>query len=112
MLIATHTLAGRPLDWAVAKAQGQEHILPIPRYHEDWAAVGPLIRQYRIGLKAHRHPHDGPCFAAASYNPDGSIGYAPTTGDDELEAVLRCVVLHQLGGIVDVPERFFNDEES
>ena len=109
--ILSRHLAGRALDLAVARAEGLayadgwlvrpsrrangrwkgEHTMPLADYRpsQDWEVAGPIIEREQIGVcrdhlgwVAHRGPWPR-CLA---------------TGDNALQAAMRCYVISRFGG--------------
>ena len=112
MKIKTAELTGRPLDWAVAKCEGNEftyedhpaHELLCLDYSTDWWQGGPIIEREEIGIS-----RNAPCSKNREWEARPSItakgaggkwGYGPTP----LIAAMRCYVASKLGDEVEVPE--------
>ena len=93
MLVKTHEIKGRALDYAVAYSNGHG----IDGYHPstDWAQGGPLIEAEGIDLskagrlwwavKTHKHI---------------------ATDESALVAAMRCYVLHKWNDQIEIPEEF------
>jgi hypothetical protein len=104
----TNELSGAQLDWAVARAEGQEVefedgelCLPSSYYKdgdpykpsEDWAQGGPIIQRERIRLDPR-----GVWVAGHDSSNDEYLGATP------LIAAMRCYVASKLGEEVEIPE--------
>lgn len=94
-LIETRKLSGRKLDYAVAVAQGYNHLGHYPLYNPSscWEACGFLIEKYLIRLI----PTIG--------------GWQASVGDNEVmkaetpqEAVCLAIVVSKLGNEIKIPE--------
>lgn len=117
----TSELTGAALDWAVAKAEGEEAELNKGeivtwRYiigrefrlvwepSNNWSQGGAIIEREEIGIK-----RNAPCSAGREWESSPSItakgaggkwGYGPTP----LIAAMRCHVASKLGDEVEIPE--------
>jgi hypothetical protein len=118
----TSNLVGKPLDWAVAKAE--EVLYPKgdirlfegrlffiePGNHEvpdgwrkydpseNWAQGGPILESECMELSVCATSLDGMWVAKS---PEW---YLPSSGPTPLVAAMRCLVQSKLGSEVDVPE--------
>lgn len=115
----TCELSGAALDWAVAKADG-EQIVEFEGKHSvivgfrlnpirtpggytpstDWSQGGPLIFEYRVNL----HEVSDDCWEAWV---TGREEYRYKGGDAPLVAICRAVIASQLGDTVNVPAELF-----
>lgn len=129
MKIKTAELIGKPLDWAVAKCEGEvtelcfdgftwgfklngqlkvmakgwaQSMVYLPS--TDWSQGGPIIEREEIGIR-----RNAPCSKGREWEASPSItakgaggrwGYGPTP----LIAAMRCYVASKLGEEVEVPE--------
>jgi hypothetical protein len=106
-------LAGKALDWAVAKCDGQPvywHAKDEALYmgfgtgdnayapSTDWAQGGSIIEQNWINVS---NEHDAWVAEIADDAPDG---YISATGYTPLVAAMRCYVKSRLGDKVSVPD--------
>jgi hypothetical protein len=105
----TSELIGRPLDWAVCKAQGIDYVERFcvdaaGREHEatspstDWAQSGPIIE--REIAKIERFSDALWEATAFTKNAQDIVQSGPTP----LIAAMRCFVASKLGDEVDIPE--------
>jgi len=109
--IKTAELTGAALDWAVAKAEGNEVSIrngclwiPTECYSTDWSQGGPIIEREELSIaKVGRSlddamaPHPD-CWCA---HIDGAYAmYGPTP----LIAAMRCYVTSKLGNEVEIPK--------
>lgn len=93
----TSKLTGAALDWAVAKAEGKDHVVRAPNKYvyepsTNWAQGGPIIERERIEVR----PYDGKKWIATDNLTNHTIGPTP------LIAAMRCFVASRLGEEVDV----------
>jgi hypothetical protein len=93
-------LEGHKLDWAVAKAFGQENewmhdhkIGYINSPSTDWAQGGPIIERELIWLEV----SEGKCYA----HQDGLLFQE---GPTPLIAAMRCFVASKLGREIEIPQ--------
>ena len=118
MKFRTEMLAGKALDWAVAKCDGQPvywHAKDEAIYmgfgtgdsayapSTDWAQGGPIIGQNWISLS---NEHDVWTAEIADDAPDG---YISATGYTPLVAAMRCFVKSRLGDKVSVPDEIVHN---
>lgn len=111
--VKTTELAGDGLDWAVAKAVGEQLVkyggcfclatefdgCGEPSGYSpstDWSQGGPLIEKYTIGVDLER---DGLWVATPPNWNEETIQY----GSTPLIAACRAIVAAKLGGVVSVP---------
>lgn len=111
MKIKTKELTGAVLDWAVAKAKGEEHIFWLDWAKEAgacyspsgfWVHGGSIIEREKIQIL----PRSAD-WVAVRFGPGKAItGTTPliATGTTPLIAACRCYVASKLGDEVDVPE--------
>ena len=121
MKIKTSELSGAALDWAVAKAEGNDQFVQytphLRVYHQrtdglssytvtfcpstDWTRGGPLIERECIDIM-----FEGPeWYAYMRY--EAADGYNRTLqydGPTPLIAAMRCYVASKLGDEVEIPE--------
>lgn len=113
MKLRTQELVGDALDWAVATYLG----VPIPngltddeRYSTDWSIGGPLMEHFVVNVNAtgttaepwEAEPSDG-------FVHSGFIAPAvTTTGQTILIAVMRLIVLKNMGEEIEVPSNIKN----
>lgn len=116
MKIKTSELAGRALDWAVAKCEEpvggykawvqadlDKGVLHGFNYSTDWLWGGPIIE--REGISVRLWIDQGWC----AYNePEDSEAngedYVGCSGPTPLIAAMRCYVASKLGDEVEIPE--------
>lgn len=103
MTRSVDTLAGRALDWAVAKARGIEFTDENAPYHHelvhaDWSVAGQIIEEYRIDL-VHVMGAASPDEAWEATNMHGTTYF----GGTPLIAVLRAFVSYKAGNIINIP---------
>lgn len=122
----THELAGRQLDWAVAKAlnieveifagryvvlkpDGRDYSCKVFAPSLNWAQGGPIIEREGIDLFTARN-QDGQVARWIAYitNSETSYGYFNAGGTTPLEAAMRCFCCAELGEEVEVPENLFS----
>ena len=116
----TNELSGAALDWAVAKAEGDELTCKSIQYPEyakhypkvspstNWALGGPIIEREQIAIWP--ESHDGVIgtenskqwLATMYYN--GGEQYTSEPSPSPLEAAMRCYVASKLGDEVQLPE--------
>ena len=110
----TSELTGPALDWAVAKAQGQEGVCRmilqrpmsyIDRPSTNWEHGGPIIEREFIRITEPRFPSTGPWVARKRQDglPLGVDGCFLAEGPTPLIATMRCYVASKLGDTVDIP---------
>lgn len=112
MKIKTSELTGAALDWAVAKAMGEDDapgsfldgVVPHPDYLKfypstDWSQGGPIIE--REGLGVVPSADDASVWVASIFEPDWKFN---RTGPTPLIAAMRCYVASKLGDEVEIPE--------
>ena len=113
--VRVSNLAGSALDWAVAKAVGENspqlgiggvcvvaHGHTLHRFcpSTEWSHGGPLIDKYRGSVRHDKHLNDGPCRYTGGTGMDSPWSYGPTP----LNAFCRSLVLAKLGDTVQVPK--------
>lgn len=116
--VKTSELIGPALDWAVAKAEGDEHWTSDRNIDwfawrmrnwkpsTDWAQCGPLIEKYMIRTQYAADTEkraDAGCLAQ-TWRP-----YALAHGDTLLIAACRAIVAAELGDTVQVPKELMAD---
>jgi hypothetical protein len=105
MKIKTSQLSGIPLNWAVAKCEGNiwvdddgellgSHVGL--NYSTDWAQSGPIIERERISINREVLAHE---WLACSYYNRIAI-----SGETPLIAAMRCYVASKLGDKVEIPK--------
>lgn len=112
MKVKVSELAGRALDWAVAKALFPDYLLTatcaIAAYSTDWSQGGPIIEREMVKVSPNlnetwtaqiRHTGDHPLVAHPVLK-----GWTNRVGSTPLIAAMRCFVASKLGDEVDVPE--------
>lgn len=117
MKVKTSELTGAPLDWAVAKVEGDELAARIIQYPKqakfysvkvtpstDWSQGGPIIEREHISLV---NKHDGWWVASRMYNYSDEQEYI-YLDDNPLVAAMRCYVASKLGDTVDIPEEILS----
>lgn len=96
--IATEQLTGAALDWAVAKAIGEQESATVLPYSTDWAHGGPIIEREHIALWS-----EGYDWEAKQYGQHESWAETPLT------AAMRCLVASKLGDTVEVPSELIGE---
>lgn len=90
----TAALTGTALDWAVAKADGEDYFkLDLYAPSKLWEQGGLIIEQERISLI----DQGGDYWQAL-------CGWIETFGDTPLIAAMRCYVASKLGDEIELPE--------
>lgn len=94
----TSKLTGAALDWAVAKADGRDHVVRAPNKYvyepsTNWAQGGPIIERECIDL------YQSGIWSAEIVKGEGVIH---AEGPTPLVAAMRCFVASRLGEEVDV----------
>lgn len=97
----TSKLTGAALDWAVAKADGRDHVVRAPNKYvyepsTNWAQGGPIIEREGIAISAHLDKEE---WVANDYWNDNEY---TQVGPTPLVAAMRCFVASRLGAEVDV----------
>lgn len=116
MKVKTSELAGRALDWVVAKLEGVPVDHPdyvwkiggtVYRYSTDWAQGGPIIEREKIAVAYEPSlVYDDSCrWKALCAMNDNGHEYGPTP----LIAAMRCYVMSELGDEVDVPDELMEE---
>jgi len=110
--IKTTDLLGRPLDWAVARIEGERNSkldetgklilldaseLGYYRPSTNWSQGGPIIERENIGI---REPHNTPGLWYARVNTDVTVFLK--SGPTPLVAAMRCYVASKLGDEVEI----------
>ena len=112
--IRSRDLAGRALDFAVARAArlvftyrwlvrrsrraygwGKgEHTMPLADYRppQDWEVAGPIISREQIGLRPDP-------LGWEAYKGGNIFPRCTTEGDNALQAAMRCYVISRFGAI-------------
>lgn len=113
--VPTGALRWGALDWAVAKANGEDvflimndcgvqpairhrHGFDYAAYSSLWVEGGPIIDREKISLEGRSI-----AWLAYYYNPKGQP-LKILAGETALEAAMRCYVASKLGDEVDIPE--------
>ena len=130
MKIKTNELTGAALDWAVAKAMGEDDapgsfldgVVPHPDYLKfypstDWTQGGPIIEREGIELTRGNPLYFPKGNEKGDYYEDLWIarktqdkllpsvrGVYETWGDTPLIAAMRCYVASKLGDEIEIPE--------
>jgi hypothetical protein len=108
MKIATSELTGSALDWATAKAEGNDYEwMALSRacrqkanYSTDWSQGGPIIEKGKHGAPGNRME-----FRQGNIGVYASYWRGPTYhGPTHLVAAMRCFVAAKLGDEIDVPD--------
>ena len=103
MKIHTQSLIGKPLDWAVGRAEGGD-LAPV-EYSTDWAFGGLIIDRELISILLARAAEGGDPALWYAAKHAVSIKAPPRAhGPTALVAAMRCFVLSKLGSEVDVPD--------
>lgn len=113
MKLKTQELIGDALDWAVAtylKVPMPFGLTDDERYSTDWSIGGPLMEDFVINVNATGTTAE-PWEAESSEGFVHSGFIAPevtTTGQTILIAVMRLVVLKNMGAEIEVPSNIKN----
>ena len=116
MKINTSELTGKPLDWAVAVAEGavwatwrfiEAHSSGEMNYQKDWAQGGEIIEREKIAVayEPSQIYDDAYRWKAMCAMSDNGHEYGPTP----LIAAMRCYVASKLGDEVDVPDELIGE---
>jgi hypothetical protein len=113
MKVKTSELKDKPLDWGVAKCEGDEVSLIKGQLETrwttngwkpstDWSQGGPIIEREFIhwGMTAVPHGATPTVYLAYQYQS----GTAPMKGPTPLIAAMRCFCASRLGDEVEIPE--------
>jgi hypothetical protein len=108
----TSELTGAALDWAVAKAEGEDYSptattngigmeFEATNYSTEWSQAGPIIeREVPMLMRT----NGGDWIAQGSYDTANDKEAQRYYGPTPLVAAMRCYVASKLGDDVDVPE--------
>ena len=96
MKLKTSDLTGSALDWAVAKAYGQEEAFG--SFSTNWLIGGPIIEREKIDVL---YMGDS---VTDYWRAEAVGGYTFAEGPTPLIAAMRCFVSSKLGDEIDVPE--------
>jgi hypothetical protein len=100
----TQKLAGKALDWAVAKCEGLEVSVAHEDWHwysTDWAQGGAIIEREGMGVWMYQWNEQGE--PEAGWYAEDKDGDHVRTGTTPLEAAMRCYVASKLGDKVELP---------
>ena len=102
MKIKTSELAGKALDWAVAKCEGYKDQIA---FSTCWEHGGPIIEREQISIE---YPREGLVQCTKWKGKPQEFWYS--SGFMPLPTAMRCYVASKLGDEVDVPEAPFNQK--
>jgi hypothetical protein len=95
----TRELTGAALDWAVAKAEGKEHVVNAPHKYifepsTDWARGGPIIEREKLSVVMQQG-------MPPIWSANCPRALFRSQGPTPLIAAMRCFVASRLGDEVD-----------
>ena len=99
----TTELSGRALNWAVAQIEGFDNGDWLPDYSTDWAQGGPIIEREAITILSVDDYEWCAAIGELYYEDDNQRSPTP------LIAAMRCYVASKLGGEIQLPEEFTNE---